>query len=440
MATKGSRKDPAWPYSIEIPIECGKKRVKEHLACTHRDVSPCPNVPDEVKEEICQYLKTFETTKFMAQRNFEENVECGAYFVNPNISSSPSVNDRGVRGPMDRFLGTTKDDEQGTVSDEKMTPARAKEHRNRVCLDIERCFYENVISFNVATSPSFIGMVRSIGQYGRDLKPPTSYELRTWILNEKVKTTTTVVDDIKATWKKPVVNNQYGTVFLNTFDASDCIKNAHKLFELLDAVIEEIGEELVVQVVTDNASAYKAVGELLMEKKKGLYWTPCAAHLMLEKIGDLLQNKYALLKAKKKSAISSITINGKFAEKDLLRPAITRFATSFFILESLHGLKQPLQSMFVSREWSNCAWAKKDDGKVVKKIVMDEKTFWSSVVYSIKTSKPLIHVLRIVDGEKEPAMAYIYGAMDECKEKIASNFNGDVSQYKEIWDIIDEKW
>lgn len=135
-----------------------------------------------------------------------------------------------------------------------------------------------------------------------------------------------------------------------------------------------------------------------------------------------------------------MSLTRKFAEKDLLRPAITRFATSFFILESLHGLKQPLQSMFVSREWSNCAWAKKDDGKVVKKIVMDEKTFWSSVVYSIKTSKPLIHVLRIVDGEKEPAMAYIYGAMDECKEKIASNFNGDVSQYKEIWDIIDEKW
>ncbi|CAH1431048.1 unnamed protein product [Lactuca virosa] len=135
MATKGSQKDPAWSCSIEIPIEGGKKgykylkckfcskvikggvkRVKEHLAYTHKDVSPCPNVPDEVKEEICQYLKTFETTKFMAQRNFEENVECGAYFVNHNISSSPNVNDRGVRGPMDRFLGTTKDDEQGTVS------------------------------------------------------------------------------------------------------------------------------------------------------------------------------------------------------------------------------------------------------------------------------------------------------------------------------------
>ena len=80
---------------------------------------------------------------------------------------------------------------------------------------------------------------------------------------------------------------------------------------------------------------------------------------------------------------------------------------------------------------------KKEDGQAVKKIVMDEVTFWPSVVYSINTSKPLVHVLRIVDGEKEPAMAYIYGAMDECKEKIASNFDGDASKYKEIWDIID---
>ncbi|KAK1421785.1 hypothetical protein QVD17_24415 [Tagetes erecta] len=32
-----------------------------------------------------------------------------------------------------------------------------------------------------------------------------------------------------------------------------------------------IGEDIVVQVVTDNASAYKKAGEMLMEKRKGLY-------------------------------------------------------------------------------------------------------------------------------------------------------------------------
>ncbi|KAH6837522.1 hypothetical protein C2S53_008495 [Perilla frutescens var. hirtella] len=96
--------------------------------------------------------------------------------------------------------------------------------------------------------------------------------------------------------------------------------------------------------------------------------------------------------------------------------------------------------MFVSQEWSSCAWAKKAEGKDVKKIVMNDNTLWPSVVYSIKTTKPLVHVLRIVDGEKTPAMGFIHGAMNEAKETIAKNCDGDLSIYKEIWDIIDEKW
>ncbi|XP_057800348.1 uncharacterized protein LOC131015888 [Salvia miltiorrhiza] len=197
-----------------------------------------------------------------------------------------------------------------------------------------------------------------------------------------------------------------------------------------------------------NAANYKAARRKLMEKRTQLYWTPCAAHcidLMLEKIGELLQHKNALLKAKK---VTNFIYNHqwvlylfrKTAKKDLLRPAATRFATAYLTLESMLALQQPLQAMFVSREWQGCAWAKKADGKEVKKVVMNDNTFWPSVVYSIKTTKPLVDVLRIVDGERTPAMGYIYGAMDEAKEKIAMNLEGNVASYKEIWNIIDEKW
>ncbi|WOL00998.1 hypothetical protein Cni_G09711 [Canna indica] len=68
------------------------------------------------------------------------------------------------------------------------------------------------------------------------------------------------------------------------------IKNAEKMFELLDSMVDEIGEENVAQVVTDSASALVAVGKKLMEKREGLFWTPCAAHcldLVLEDIGNL---------------------------------------------------------------------------------------------------------------------------------------------------------
>ncbi|CAH1448435.1 unnamed protein product [Lactuca virosa] len=71
---------------------------------------------------------------------------------------------------------------------------------------------------------------------------------------------------------------------------------------------------------------------------------------------------------------------------------------------------------------------------------MDERNFWPSVVYSMKTTMPLVQVLRLVDGEQTPAMGFIYGAMDECKEKIAKNLDNNLASYKEIWDIIDKKW
>lgn len=489
---QSARKDPAWKYAEEvaIPGERGKKgykylsckfcsktitggvlRVKCHLAGNHINAAPCEKVPDEVKYEMQAYLKESENSKQLAKRKFDEMVDNGSYYGHSGGGTGTGgmsntmevVSDRGVRGPMDRFVGVEKDNGDG-----KMTPAIAKEHRNQVCLDIGRFFYENGIPFNCARSPSYFNMLRSVGNFGRGLKPPTMHELRTWVLDEEVKTTSGIVDEIKSTWRKTgvsilsdgwsdmrnrslinfLVNNPHGTVFLKTIDASDCVKDAQKLFELLDGIVEEIGEDIVVQVITDNASAYKAAGRMLMEKRKSLYWTPCAAHcidLMLEKIGELPQHKRALLNAKKVSNFiynhqRVLSLFRKFAKKDLLRPAATRFATAYLTLESMLQLKQPLQSMFVSREWSNNPLSKKAEGKQVKKIVMNETSFWASVVYSIKTTKPLVHVLRIVDGERTPAMGFIYGAIDEAKENIAKNFNNELSSYKEIWEIIDSKW
>jgi len=145
---------------------------------------------------------------------------------------------------------------------------------------------------------------------------------------------------------------------LRSVDASDKKKDANLLFEMLDEIVEEVGEDLVVQVVTDNASAYKVAGAKLMEKRKHLFWTPCAAYcidLMLEKLGELPQHKRALLKAKK---ISNYVYNHpwvlslmrKLTKRDLVRPAATRFATAYMTLECIYRLMQPLQSMFVSEE------------------------------------------------------------------------------------------
>ncbi|PIA30425.1 hypothetical protein AQUCO_05600109v1 [Aquilegia coerulea] len=405
MSGGKKEKDPAWKYGTKVDVSnagktyvylmckfCSKtitrgvRRMKDHLAGTHENVKPCEKVPPKVKQETEDYLKQFQKKK-----------------------------------------------KKG-----KLPPQREKEHRNQVCLDIGRFFFENGLSFNAARSPSFHNMLRSVGSYGRGLKSPSIYELRMWILQQEVKTTDEMIEEVKKTWQKTgvtimsdgwtdikgrtilnfLVNNPESIIFLRSVDVSDAIKD-HMLFNLLDKVVEEVGEE------------HKAETKL-METRKGLYWTPSAAHcldLMLEKIDTFPQHVSALHKAKRVAKFIYnhgwvTALRRKFSRRELICPTATRFATAYLSLQSILQSKKALERMFASRRWGNSLWGNKPEGKAMKKIVMKDNNFWSSLVYALKTTKPLVSVLRRVDSEKEPAMGFLY----------------DMSQYKEIWDIINEKW
>ena len=60
------------------------------------------------------------------------------------------------------------------------------------------------------------------------------------------------------------MNNPKGTIFLYSLDTSEISKIVDKVLKMLDDVVNFVEEENVVQVITDNAANYKAVGELLM--------------------------------------------------------------------------------------------------------------------------------------------------------------------------------
>ena len=64
-----------------------------------------------------------------------------------------------------------------------------------------------------------------------------------------------------------MVNSPAGTWFLKSIDAFDSIINGELMFTYLDDVVEGIGKENVVQVITNNASNYVNVGMRLMEKR-----------------------------------------------------------------------------------------------------------------------------------------------------------------------------
>ena len=106
---------------------------------------------------------------------------------------------------------------------------------------------------------------------------------------------------------------------------------------------------------------------------------------------------------------------------ELLRPAITWFAIAFLTLQSLYKQKQALIAMFSSEKWCSITWAKKIEGVKTRSTVLFYPNFWPHVTFCIKTTVPLVSVLREVDLEERPTMGYIYELMNSAKEKIAFN-------------------
>ena len=125
-------------------------------------------------------------------------------------------------------------------------------------------------------------------------------------------------------------------------------------------------------------------------------------------------------------------------QRELLRPAKTRFATTFITLSRLHEQINNLRKIFTSAEWSKSKWAKEQKGKNIAKTVI-RPSFWNTIIFCLKISSPLVHVLRLVDGEKKAPMGYIYEAMTRAKETIVKNFLGNEEKYKEIFEIIDRR-
>ena len=130
-------------------------------------------------------------------------------------------------------------------------------------------------------------------------------------------------------------------MFIKSVDASEKVKTAQLICEMMEKVVQEVGEEHVVQIVTDNAANYMAAGRLFEIRHPTIFWTSCAAHcidLMLEDIGKLHWIHEVVEKAKSITKYlynHPIVLNTmrKYTEgKEIVRPAVTRFATNFISL------------------------------------------------------------------------------------------------------------
>ncbi|GFY97962.1 hypothetical protein Acr_12g0005030 [Actinidia rufa] len=81
---------------------------------------------------------------------------------------------------------------------------------------------------------------------------------------------------------EPLVNimaaSSGGSMFIKAIDASENTKDAEYVANLFVQTIKDLREANVIQIVTDNASNYKATGLTIETKYPHVFWTLCVVH------------------------------------------------------------------------------------------------------------------------------------------------------------------
>ncbi|KAJ1409033.1 Ribonuclease H-like superfamily [Sesbania bispinosa] len=169
--TKKKREtDITWIHCESVPphrllVKCkycshscwgGIARMKHHLAGTKEHVIACPTVPEEVRQLFLKLLDDKEKARESIQECFKE--------VDAQDASAG-------KGTIESFAKKGK-----TTSMKQKTMNEMLKDREVLIQDICKCIYGNALPFNLVRSPLFSQMLKSVGEYGRGLKPPSYHE------------------------------------------------------------------------------------------------------------------------------------------------------------------------------------------------------------------------------------------------------------------------
>ena len=167
---------------------------------------------------------------------------------------------------------------------------------------ISKFFFFNGTPFNAADSgPYYQYMIDTIAEASPGIKGPTGYQIGNAYLEEEVQELEVYINTLKAKWpiygctimcdgwssrtRKPIINFMVycdrSMIYFSSVDTTNIPKTIDYIFSLMNKIVEEVREENIVQVVTDNEASFKETSMLLMEKRKHLLWSPCATIVLI---------------------------------------------------------------------------------------------------------------------------------------------------------------
>ncbi|CAM8962187.1 unnamed protein product [Rhodiola kirilowii] len=479
----------------------GIHRMKEHLAGQRTNASTCPCAPIEVSHLMQQSLGG-ESSKRKRRKGPKDEVNAANgnngfndEFGNGYDVANATDNMQMLQVPITfesetspGFLGDRAEISVERIGDKSRrggsfgspvfeTPAINYNHVgyltgpkrsiSQVNIAIGKFFYDAGLPLSAVNSVYFQQMIDVIASQGLGVVAPSYNDLRGWILKSSL-------DQVKSEGNKLMgmlgstgcsilldqLSTSHGATFINVFlytpertiflkgvDISEILPSPETLCEVIKGVVEEVGVENVVQVVSNGDELYAAAGKLLSEVYPNILWNTCAARcieFILDEFGKLDGINTVLEQAKSITRLiynNSVVLNlmrRHTGGRDLVVTGRSCIETNFASLKRLVDLKPNLQSMFTSQEWMQLTYCKSSVGLEILDLVTNEQ-FWLTCSQVTSLTDPLLRLLRIVSSEERPPMAYVHAGIYRAKETIKKQC-GDKEDYSLYWSIIDHCW
>ncbi|XP_072054868.1 uncharacterized protein [Arachis hypogaea] len=463
-------------FCLQVFNGGGIHRMKKHLAKITGDVKKCPKVPYDVEKQMESLLKEIQTNKNKRKVSFSEE---GGDEVEDAIDEAIAQEEQQRTSSQQVVGGDPKKKAKviPAMFAPRTTPGaqpsirsvlQNKEAIHEVDKRFARWMMDCKIPFNAVMSPFFQDMLDGVAGIGPGYKGPSYDKLRVHLLADLKREGQMVVDSYRSAWKETgctlmadgwtdqrqrtlinfLVYCSKGLCFVKSIDASSIVKNAQHLCNLFSEVIEWIGPNNIVHVVTDNAANYVAAGRLINRNYDNIYWSPCAAHCLNLILKDISSMAHISNLATRASKITVFVYNHtvflswlrkKPHWREIVRPGPTRFATVFITLMSIFERKKDLQALVVDSIFTDHKLGRSATGRAVSATILDCK-FWDDCFTVCKLVGPLIKLLRLVDGDDKPSLGYVYEGMQRAEDAIKEMFRQNKTAYQPYTDIINSRW
>ncbi|XP_052177548.1 uncharacterized protein LOC127791604 [Diospyros lotus] len=378
--------------------------MKQHLAGMKGNVDSCKKVPGDVRfliqGSLQENLQKAKENKSGPQFDDDDDeIEEIQHFTTKDGKSGSSASSKGKRkvGEMTSFFKYgVQDSKQPSIK----ACVQSKERWHDTDMAIALWFYDACIPTNAVNSPFFHKAVDKIASMGHGYKAPNYHALRVNLLRDAKTQVKLIIDSFRSDWAKvgctimgdgwmdarqrPLINFlvycSKGLSFIKSVDVSNFITDAETLGNLFVEIVEFVGPNNVVHMVTDNGVNYKATGRKLSERYPTIRWSPCATHCINLIMKDMPEMNDVKNVATLASKVIIFIYNHKWTLnwlrmrpgwKEIVCPGATHFATTFIALKSLHDHKDHLQALVVSDGYKK--FLKIPKGREVKQIVLDEK-------------------------------------------------------------------